>query len=308
MKKKKIKKTANSTQTRQLSILAMPAVLYMLIFSYLPMVGLVMAFQNFQFNKGLFGSKWVGFENFKFLFLSTDFFRINRNSICYNIAFTIIGTSFCLLVAIMLNEIKNKWSVKIFQTSFLLPAVLSWVIVSYIVYGFLSTDYGILNVILKIFGVDPISWYQTKKAWPFIIVFVYVWKGFGQTSLIYYASILGIDTSIYEAARVDGAGKVQQIFKITLPLLKSTLVTLTLMSIGQMLSTDTGLFYIVTKNSGMLYETTDTINTYTLRSVQSLENLGMTSAAGLYQAVFGMTLVIISNKLVKKYEMSSGLF
>lgn len=292
----------------ELSFLAFPAVFLIIVLKYLPIGGLVMAFQDFKFNAGFLGSKFVGFENFKFLFLSGDFIRITRNSILYNLAFIFFGTLFSVIVALLLNEVKSANRIKVYQTSMLLPYVLSMVIVSYVTYGFLSTDLGICNKMLKVLGLPPINWYTEKRYWPFIILLVNIWKGFGYSSIVFYASLLGIDATYYEAAKIDGASRIKLITKISIPLIKPIIIVMVLMNIGKIFYSDFALFYVVPKNSTVLYPVTDVIDTYVYRALKNMDNVGMGAAAGFYQSVVGCILVSISNYLVKKYDMSQGLF
>jgi putative aldouronate transport system permease protein len=304
-KKKKIR------WSRYLPIYAMalPGLLYLFCNNYLPMFGIVIAFKKLNFKKGIWGSDWCGFNNFKFLFQSSTAWVIIRNTILYNIGFIIIGTIFAVAFAIFLNEIHNKFASRLYQTLILLPYLISWVIVSYLVFAFLSSDTGLVNnSILSAFGLTRINWYSETKYWPFIIMFVYIWKATGYSMIIYYSSIVGISQDYYEAARIDGATKWQQIKRITLPLLKPTIITMFILSVGHIFNSDFGLFYQVPKNSGVLYNVTQTIDVYVYNALMKNSDYGMSSAASVFQSVVGFVLVIIANKIIRKTNEESALF
>nr|WP_330392716.1 ABC transporter permease subunit [Anaerocolumna jejuensis] len=251
----------------------------------------------------------MGFKNFEFLFKTKDAFVITRNTLCYNAAFIILGTVLAIAVAILLNEIKEVRLKKIYQTIILIPFLISMVVVSYLVYAFLSSDSGFINnSILIPLGIKPIPWYSSPKYWPFILTAVHLWKGFGYTSIIYFATLAGIDKGYFEAAAIDGASRWQQIKHITLPCLKPTIITLTLMSIGRIFYSDFGLFYQVPLNSGLLVDVTNTIDTYVYRGLITLNNVSMASAAGFYQSVVGFVLVLTANFVVKKVSEEDALF
>ena len=239
-----------------LYLMAFPGMLYLFINNYMPLPGLVLAFKKYNARKGIFGSKFVGFKNFKYLFATKDAFIITRNTILYNLAFIVVNTILAVFVAILLSEITSRWK-KAYQSLILLPYMISMVIVSYLVFGFLSTDNGFINnSILKPLGIAPVAWYMEPKYWPFILIFVSAWKGVGYNCVIYLASILGIDRSIYESAAIDGASKWKQIFSITIPLLKPTIAMMTMLAIGRIFYSDFGLFYQVPQNSGALFTVT----------------------------------------------------
>ena len=288
--------------------MALPGMIYLFINNYMPIPGLVLAFKKFNARKGIFGSKFVGFKNFKYLFSTQDAFIITRNTIGYNAVFIIVNTICAIFVAILLAEMTSKVK-KLYQSLILLPYMISMVIVSYLVFGFLSTENGFINnSILKPMGIDPVSWYMEKKYWPFILVFVNAWKGTGYNCVIYLASILGIDRSIYESAQIDGATKWQCINKITIPLLKPTIIMLTMLAVGRIFYSDFGLFYQVPQNQGALFNVTNTIDTYVYRGLLELGDMSMSSAAGLYQSIVGFILVLGANLLVRKIEPDSALF
>lgn len=294
-------------------LMVLPGTIWLLVFAYLPMFGTVLAFKDFKISPGGFieslkNSEWVGFDNFEFLFSSGDAFRITRNTVLYNLVFIILGLIFAVFVAIALSEISNKKLGKIYQTSMLFPHFLSWVIVSYFVFSFLSVDKGMLNSILGAFGVEPISWYSEPKYWPGILIFMNVWKGVGYGSIVYLAAIVGIDKTYYEAATIDGASKWQQIKNITIPLIVPLMIILTIMAIGGIFRSDFGLFYQVPRNSAVLYPVTDVIDTYIYKGLMNMGNIGMSTAAGLYQAVVGFVLIMATNFAVKKIDPEYGLF
>ena len=234
---------------------------------------------------------------------------MTRNTILYNFAFIVIGTALGIFVAILLTEIvKSVWA-KFYQSALLLPYLLSWVVISYMVFAFLNSDSGFINnTVLKTLGMDPVSWYTKSNIWPFILILVFLWQTVGHTSIIYMASIAGIDKGIYEAAKIDGAGKIKQIFYITLPLLKPTITIMGLMAIGKIFFSDFGLFYQVPMNSGALYGVTQTIDTFVYRGLMELNDVGMSSAAGLFQSCVGFILVITANALVRKMNPENALF
>lgn len=289
-------------------LMALPGLAYLFINNYMPLPGLVLAFKNYSARKGIYGSDWVGLKNFKYLFATDDAFIITRNTLCYNIVFIIVNTVCAIAVAIILSELTSK-AKKFYQSAILLPYLISAVIVSYLVFGFLSTENGFINnTILGFFGKEGISWYTEKKYWPFILVFVSTWKGIGYNCIIYLSTILGFDRAYYEAAAIDGATKWQQITKITLPMLKPTIIMLTLMSIGRIFYSDFGLFYQVPQNSGALLSVTNTIDTYVYRGLLELGDISMSSAAGVYQSLVGFVLVLTANLVVRKIDPESALF
>ncbi len=301
--KKRIKKYA------PLYLLATPSILYLIINNYMPMIGLTLAFKKFSFSKGIFGSPWNGLGNFKYLFGSKWAGIMFRNTVLYNIAFLILGTVLAVTVAIILNEIVHPRAKKIYQTVILIPHLFSMVIVGYIVFAFLSGTNGFINKsILEPMGIEGVNWYTEAKYWPFILTFVSLWKGFGFQSIVYYATLVGFDSTLYEAAMVDGATKGQQIRCITLPLLKPTVIILTIMALGRMFNSDFGLFYQVPQNSGLLYTTTTTIDTYVYRALMLDNDVGRSLAAGFLQSVLGFTVVMVTNSIVRKVEASSALF
>ena len=290
-------------------LMMLPGALYLLINNYIPMFGLVIAFKQIDFQKGIFESPWIGFQNFQFLFQTKDAFVITRNTLLYNIAFIILNTVIGIVFAIFICDITWKAGKKVYQSAILFPYLMSWVIVGYIVYAIFAMQYGIANKsILPAFGMDPIMWYNDPKYWPAILIITNTWKGIGYGCLIYISSINGIEASYFEAAELDGANKFQQIWNITLPEILPSVITLTLLSIGRIFYSDFGLFYQVPRDSGLLYSTTNTIDTYVYRGLMKLGNVGMSSAAGFYQSVVGFILVLLSNWVVRKISPDNALF
>lgn len=273
-----------------------------------------MAFKNFKslgsnFIESFYLSEWVGLENFTFLFKSPDSFIMTRNTILYNVAFIIVGTTIALFAAIGINEIRNKKLAKIYQSSILLPYFLSWVIISFLFFGFLSSDKGIINrLILVPLGKEGVSWYTEASAWPAIIVFANIIKYGGYNCIVYLASITGIDEELYEAAVLDGATKWQQITNITIPLLSNIVIILVLLAIGRIFSGDFGLFYQLPMGSGPLFKTTQVIDTYVYRGLMNNGDMGMSSAAGLYQSAVGFILIVTANFAVQKFDKEKSLF
>ncbi|MBQ7371746.1 MAG: sugar ABC transporter permease [Blautia sp.] len=290
-------------------IMVLPGLIYLLINNYLPMFGVIIAFKRLNFSKGIFGSDWCGFDNFKFLFATRDAWNITRNTIGYNILFFIIGTFFAITLAISLNEVKSKNASKIYQTVILLPYLMSWVIVGYLTYAFLSGETGLINkAILQPLGLKSINFYMESKYWPLILAVVNTWHGVGYSMIIYYSSIVGISQDYYEAARIDGASKWAQIRYITLPLLKPTMITLLILAIGQVFRSDFGLFYQIPRNSGPLYSATRTLDVYVYQALMINSDYAMSSAASLYQSVVGFVLIVAANFAVRKYNKESALF
>lgn len=299
-------------RNKALLLMVLPASLWFICFSYLPMLGTVISFKEYRVSGGflssIINSKWVGFDNFKFLFRTDDAYIITRNTILYNVVFIFIGLVLAVAMAIVLSEIANKKLAKWYQTGMFMPYFLSWVIVGYFVYSFLSFDRGMVNKVAIAFGADPVQWYSEPKYWPLIIVTVFLWKSLGYNSVIYLAAIMGIDKSLYEAAMIDGANKWQQIRNITLPMLTPLMTILTLLAIGRIFYADFGLFYQVTRDSGTLYAVTNVIDTYVYRGLKTTGEIGMSTAAGLYQSFVGFVLVITSNYVVRKFNKDNALF
>lgn len=312
MKKAEVKKEKKKNVLKEywpLYLMMLPALLYLLINNYIPMAGMVIAFKKLNFAKGIWASPWAGLKNFKFLFASKDAWIITRNTLLYNVAFILVNMVVGIAIAILITEVRNTKLKKIYQSAILLPFLMSMVILSYIVYALLSAENGLVNnSILPLFHIDPIQWYQKPKYWPAILIIANCWKGVGYGCLIYIASLIGIDPSFYEAARLDGASKWQEITKITLPSLVPTIITLLLLSIGRIFYSDFGLFYQVPMNSGVLFPTTNVIDTYVYRTLIEQGNISMSSAAGVYQSLVGFCVVMLSNWIVRKVDKDQALF
>jgi putative aldouronate transport system permease protein len=296
---------------KQLPLLgiSLPGLVYLFINNYIPMAGIFIAFKKFDYSKGFFKSSWSGFSNFKFLFQTSDAFVMIRNTVLYNISFIVLGTICAVFIAILMAEVSRLLVSRFFQAALVLPNIVSMVVVAYLVYAFLTPETGFINTgILPILGMDGINWYAEPKYWPFILVIVQLWKTAGYSSIVYIASIAGIDQGLYEAAVIDGAGKLRQIFGITIPLLKPTIIIMVLMSIGRIFASDFGLFYQVPMNSGMLFGVTQTIDTYVYRGLMQRGDIGMSSAAGLFQSVVGFSLVMAANAIVRRVSSENALF
>lgn len=285
-----------------------PAVIYTLVFAYYPMTGIVMAFKKYNYNGGIWGSPWNGLENFKFFFKSGQAALVTRNTILYNIAFIIVGTVVQVAVAVFLTEIHNKRFRKISQSMMFLPYFISWVIVGVMSFNIFSSDYGFMNRLIVALGGEKISFYTKPEAWPFILIFFNVWKGAGYGSVMYLAAIMGIDTSIYDAAAIDGANVFQRIFKVTIPSIMPTMIILLLLSVGSIFKGNFDLFYNLVGSNGLLYNYTDVIDTLTTRTLISSSDFGMSAAMGLYQSVLCFISILIANKLVSLYDKDYSLF
>ncbi len=288
-------------------LMMIPGLAYLFINNYMPLPGVVVAFKQYNAKLGIWGSKFVGFKNFEYLFKTSDAWVITRNTILYNLSFIVINTVLAILVAVILSELTGKRK-KVYQSVILLPNLISSVIISYLVFAFFSASNGFVNnSILPLLGIAPISWYNDASRWPAIIIFVNAWRSVGYQCIIYLATLMGFDRAYYESALIDGATRFKQFRFITLPLLKPTIVMLTLMAIGRIFYSDFGLFYQVPMNQGALYATTNTIDTYVYRGLLQLGNISMASAAGLYQSTVGFILVLGANMLVRVVDKDSAL-
>lgn len=295
--------------SRTLIIMCVPAIIFFIVFAYLPMPGLYLAFINYNYTDGIFNSKFVGFDNFRFLVLTGDLWRLTFNTIAYNLAFIIFGNVLQIFMAILLNEVRKKWFKKVAQTIMFLPFFISFVLVGLIAYNILSYDYGLLNSFLTSLGMEPVKTYSNPAIWPYIIVLTFLWQSTGYGSIVYFAAIMGMDSEIVEASEIDGANAFQRILYITLPWLKPTFIILMLFSLGGVLRGNFGLFYnLVGANNTMLYETTDIIETFVFRSLVNNFNFSTGSAVSLYQSVFGFVIVVTANWTVKKLSPENSLF
>ena len=293
---------------RGLVMLTVPAVVWFLIFAYAPMCGLIIAFQKYSPAKGIFGSDFVGLNNFKFFFGSQDFVRVTFNTLFLNALFILATHAVAILMAIALSEVKNKYFKKVSQSIIILPHFISWTVISLLIEAFLKTEGGFVNNLLAIFGFAPIKFMQTPDMWPAILTILRVWQGAGYSSIVYLAAITGFDQSMYEAARVDGASRMQCITRITLPLLRPTIVLLLLMAVGKIFNGDFGMVYALVGNNTLLYPSTDIIDTYVYRQLMEQANMGMSSAVSLWQSVMGLVMVTIMNYVTKKIDSDSALF
>ena len=292
----------------EFTLMALPAVAFLFIFNYLPMAGIIIAFKRFRVNLGFFRSPWVGFANFDFFFKSQDAWRITRNTLAYNTAFIVLGLVVSVMFALMLYEITRRGMVKFYQTVFFFPYFLSWVVIGYTLYAFLNMRLGILNTLIVAAGGERMQWYTTPGYWPAILTFMNLWKTIGYFSVIYYAGLMGINKELFEAATIDGATKLQTIRRISIPMLSHLMIILVILQIGRIFYADFGLFYHLPKDIGLLYRTTDVIDTYVFRALRVTGDIGMASAANFYQAIMGFLLVLTSNLIVRKVSYEHALF
>ena len=292
-----------------LYIMALPGVVILILFSYLPMGGLILAFKKYNVQKGIFGSPFNGLDNFKFLFSTSDAFIITRNTVLYNIVFIFLNMIIAVVLSLMLSSLRSKRAAKAFQTIFMMPYFLSWAVVAIIVAAFLERSHGFLNYFLQMFGQEElVDWYQRISIWPPLLVFVNAWKGVGYQAVMYLAVISGISSDYYEAAMLDGASRFQQAVYITIPHLRFIIAVSLIMAMGGIFRGDFGLFYTVTKDNGALYPVTNVIDTYIYRGLRKQVNLGMNTAAGLFQSVVGLVFVILANRVVSKVDPDSAMF
>lgn len=293
---------------RTLLLMIAPAVLFFFVFSYLPMAGIVLAFKEYDFSKGIFGSPWNGFKNFEFFFIGGDAFRVSRNTILYNAAFIIFGNFMQITAAIVLGELASVYFKKITQSIMFLPYFISWVLVGGFMYDILNKDRGIIPNLMSSLGLERLDVYASPNMWPLLIVLIQSWKWLGYGTVIYIAAIAGIDQEMYEAAKIDGANIFQSIRRITLPSLTPTIITLVLLSIGQIFRGDFQMFYQLTGNNGMLYQTTDVIDTFVIRSLLNNSDYGMSAASGMFQSVLCFAIILTVNAVVKKVNKGYELF
>ncbi len=306
----KPKKKRWSKDDTELFLLSLPTLVWYLLFSYLPMFGILIVFKNYKLAPGghsflynLLHSEWAGLKNFTYFFTSNSFFMLLRNTILYNLAFIVISASVAVGGALMLSSMRNKRGSKVYQTMMFLPYFMSWVVVSYFVYALLAPERGYFNGMLAFFGKEPVMWYQEKKYWPLIIIFLNTWKGMGYGMVLYLASITGIDPSLYEAAVMDGATKAQQVRHITLPSIKPVFVMMLILDCGKIFNSDFGLFYQVTKGIPQsLYTTVSTFDTYIFNAIQSGAPIGQTAAPNFFQAVCSCATILFANWVVSKVD------
>lgn len=295
-------------KNKALFVMLIPAVVMIVVFAYLPMSGLVLAFKDYRYNLGVFGSEWNGFENFKYLFSSGTGWLITKNTILYNLLNLIVSQALAIVIAIIINEMKGKIYKKITQSVIFLPYLISWVLVGTFVYNIFNYETGVLNNIIVALGGEKINVYSTPGAWPWIICAFNAWKWVGYNSIIYIAAITGIDGECYEAADIDGANVFKKIWYITLPSIKPTIITMVLLQVGRILRGDFEMFYQIVGNNGQLYNATDVIDTYVFRSLITNANMGMTAAATFYQSVLCFVIIMVVNQVVKKIDSDYALF
>ncbi len=293
-----------------LYVMATPTVVWLIVFCYAPILGLVMAFQDLNITKGILGSPYVGLKNFRFLFTTTDAWVITRNTVCYNVVFIMINMMLAVLMALLLSELRSRIAAKGLQTIYMLPYFLSWAVVAIILSAFLDRDYGLVNRLMISLGrqTGKVDYYTNRSLWPPLLVGINAWKGVGYQTVLYLAVISGISTEYYEAAVLDGANKRQQAWYITIPHLRMVISISIIMAMGSIFRGDFGLFYVVTKNTGRLYPVTDVIDTYIYRALTQLSNVGMATASGLYQSIVGLIMVLIVNAVVNHIDPDSAMF
>jgi ABC-type polysaccharide transport system, permease component len=295
-------------KNRLLVLMSLPAIIFFLIFSYLPISGLVIAFKRYNYQDGIFGSPWAGLDNFRFFFISGKALLVTTNTFLYNIAFIIVNNILEIVFAIALVELTGKWFRKVTQSLMLLPYFISWVTVGMLVYGFINFDTGIVNGFLRTSGYEPIDIYNTPGYWPFLIILVSAWKSVGYGMIYYLAAVMNMDTEVSEAAQIDGANIFRRTWHLTLPHLVPTIVILILLAIGNIFRGDFGLFYQLVQNNGVLYDKTDVIDTFVFRSLLTTREEGMAAAAGFYQSALCFITIIAANFMVKKYDKDYSLF
>lgn len=299
--------SGNIKDNWQLFILQLPALVLFFVFCYIPMYGVIIAFKDFNSNKGIWASPWVGLRNFKFFFASQDAARLIRNTVLYNLWFLLIGTFFAVLTALMLYNLRKRYLVKTYNTIMILPKFMSIVLISFIVYAILNPSSGIANNMLVAMGKEPIDWYSKPEAWPAILTIVHLWQNTGWSSIIYYAALMGINPELFEAAEIDGASKYLQTVKIAVPEIMSLITIQMILALGSTFQGDFGLFYQVPRDVATLYPTTDIINTYTFRALMS-GSMSKSAAVGLMQSVVGIVLIVSVNLVVKKLSPENSLF
>ncbi len=300
----------NTWKNRAHVVLALPAFLILLLFAYVPLFGLIIAFKRFSYADGILRSPWNFPDNFKMLIASKDqFINITKNTLMYYLIFTIVGTALNIVLAISIDQFVFKNAGRVMQTIMIIPVFISYAAVQFIAYAFLSSNTGIINTtILPLFGAKAIKFYSKAKYWPWILTIINIWHGVGYGSVLYMSVLAGIDQELYEAAKIDGANKWQQIWNITIPMLIPMITVMLLLSVGGIMRSDTGLFYTVTRNIGVLYSRTQTIDAYVLNSLLNSSNFGFTAATTFYQSVIGLLMMLVSNGVVRKIAPENALF
>ncbi len=294
-------KTPGFQRNLALFIMTLPGLIWIILFKYVTLGGLLIAFQRYRPRDGIFGSRWVGLDNFEFLFSTDIAWRATRNTLSLNLIFIVGSLVFALFISALIFEVYSSVFTRFYQTIMLLPFFISWVIASYFVFILLNYS-GLINGLLEQAGQEPIAWYREPAAWPIILLIVVLWKNTGFGTLIYLAGMIAINPELYEAAKLDGAGRFQRFFRITLPMIMPLVVIQLLLSLGHIFNADFGLFFQVTRNQPVLYETTDVLDTFIYRSLVDVGNVGMSAAAGLYQSIVGFGLVIVANWVVRRLD------
>jgi putative aldouronate transport system permease protein len=289
-------------------LLLIPAVVYVLIFSYLPMGGIIIAFKSYNYSAGIFGSAWIGLKNFRFLLISNKLWTLTRNTLAYNFAFITVGMFLEVMFAVIINEMRCRWFKKTFQSFMFLPFFISWVVAVSVIQTLLDYDNGLITRIVESLGGQMTNIYTTAAPWPFLLVAFRMWKGVGYGTIIYLSAVTSIDQEMYEAAAIDGANSWQKVFRITIPNLVPTMVIMFLLAVGQIFRGDFGMFYQMVGNNGVLLETADILDLYVYRALSSGTNLGMSAAAGLYQSVLCFATILTVNFIVKKIQPDYTLF
>nr|WP_276938351.1 ABC transporter permease subunit [Helcococcus sueciensis] len=314
MKKQKMSRDRRK-RNNQIALFTIPGFIWMMVFSYLPMFGLLIAFKDFKnttgnFISSLFASEWT-LKNFRIFFTSKDAGLILRNTIFYNLVFMILNIVVPLLIAIMLHELLQKRMAKVYQTASFLPYFLSWIVISYSIYALLSPQTGLANKIITFFGGKGVDWYRTPKYWPFIFTFLSVWKNLGYNTIIYLAALTGIDKSLYEAASIDGASKMQQARYITVPLLTPVIIIIFILGLGSIFRSDFGLFYHIPITGGgtaALRNVSEVIDTYIYKLLIQSQNISQSAAISFVQSVIGFVLIFFANKIVKRYDPDRAIY
>lgn len=305
MKKKSIWRDVASWQ---LLLLCIPAIVCYILFHYLPLIsGVILPFKDYVFRDGIFGSEWCGLDNFKFLFKASAITRSIRNTVFYSILFAIVDPIVNISFALLFFELKSRKALKIYQTTIILPNFMSMVVVGYITYAILSPSSGLLNIVLEYFGYTSVNVYREPSRWPFILTLVNGWKGVGMGSMLYFATLVGIDPTLYEAAKIDGANRWQQTWYVSLRHLVPMVCIFTILNIGGLFSGSFDLFYNIPRNVTALYETTDILNTYIVRMLQE-GTYTQGIAIGFLQSLIGMILTVTANGIVRKISPENAMF
>lgn len=308
MSQKRLTRAKQFVHYREYLLMLLPAVIFFVLFSYIPMAGIIMAFKEYSFSGGIFGSPWNWFNNFKFLFMNNDLFTVIRNTVGYNIGFIIVNNVLEIFCAVVLAELGSKFFKKINQTILILPYFISWVVVGGLTYNLFNYEHGFISNLLHSFGKGPIDFYNVPIYWIPIIIIICAWKTVGYGAVVYLATIMGIDSSIYEAAEIDGATTFQKVFYIIVPMLVPTMIIMVLLSLGNIFRGDFSMYYQLVGNNSMLWHTTDVIDTFVTRSLLQSNDIGMSSAAGFFQSIFGFVTVIVANLCIRAYDKEYSLF